>query len=105
MTTPTPLRPRYTPFDIEAWQRENAPAPKATDIASIARPATESDLLTGVEAIAQYLDWPKRRALYQHEKGLIPTFRQGRLICALRSALDEHFAELSRLAMQNRKGR
>ncbi|WP_188064702.1 DNA-binding protein [Sphingobium sp. KCTC 72723] len=65
---------------------------------SVARDDKQSDLLTGVAAIAEHLDWPERRVLYQHEKGLIPTFRQGRLICALRSALAEHFAEQTRAA-------
>lgn len=62
-------------------------------------------LLTGGAAIARYLDWPEKKVFYQNEKGLLPTFKQGRTLCALRSALDEHFAEQTRLAMQNRKGR
>lgn len=50
------------------------------------------DLLTGIAEIAKHLNWPERRVLHQHEKGLIPTFKQGRLVCARRSTLAKHFA-------------
>lgn len=50
------------------------------------------DLLTGVAGIAAHLGWTERQVLHQHEKGLIPTFKQGRLVCARRSTLAKHFA-------------
>lgn len=49
------------------------------------------DLLTGVAAIASHLGWTERQVLHQHEKGMIPTFKQGRLVCARRSTLAKHF--------------
>lgn len=57
-----------------------------------------SDLLTGVAEIAAHLDWPERRVLHQHERGMIPTFKQGRLVCARRSTLAKHFAKQERAA-------
>ncbi len=56
------------------------------------------DLLTGVKAIAAHLGWTERQVLHQHEKGLIPTFKQGRLVCARRSTLAKHFAKREREA-------
>ncbi|PCG09674.1 DNA-binding protein [Sphingomonas ginsenosidimutans] len=50
------------------------------------------DLLTGIAAIACHLGWTERQTLHQHEKGLIPTFKQGRIVCARRSTLAKHFA-------------
>lgn len=56
------------------------------------------DLLTGIAAIADHLGWTKRQALHQHETGLIPTFKQGRIVCARRSTLAKHFAEQEKAA-------
>lgn len=50
------------------------------------------DLLSGVAAIAAHTGWTERQVLHQHERGLIPTFKQGRLVCARRSTLAKHFA-------------
>lgn len=52
------------------------------------------DLLTGIAAIADHLGWTKRQAMHQHERGFIPTFKQGRLVCARRSTLAKHFEQL-----------
>lgn len=52
------------------------------------------DLLTGLAEIAAHLGWTHRQVLHQHEKGMIPTFKQGRLVCARRSTLAKHFASL-----------
>lgn len=56
------------------------------------------DLMTGIAAIAKHLGWSERRVLHQHEKGLIPTFKQGRLVCARRSTLAKHFAAMEEAA-------
>lgn len=58
------------------------------------------DLLTGIAAIAVHLGWTSRQVLHQHEKGLIPTFKQGRIVCARRSTLANHFAALETAAMR-----
>ena len=54
--------------------------------------AQNPDLLTGIAAIAAECGWTERQTMHQHEKGLIPTFKQGRLVCARRSTLATHFA-------------
>ncbi|WP_300115184.1 hypothetical protein [Sphingobium sp.] len=67
---------------------------------SDARDEQHIDLLTGIAAIAKHLNWPERRVLHQHEKGLIPTFKQGRLVCARRSTLAKHFEAQERAARE-----
>lgn len=57
------------------------------------------DLLYGMEAIASHLGMTKRAALHQHEKGLLPTFKMGRTVCARRSTLAKHFAAQEQAAM------
>lgn len=52
------------------------------------------DLLTGIAAIAAHLGLTERQAMHQHERGMIPTFKQGRIVCARRSTLAKHFAAL-----------
>ena len=64
-----------------------------------------ADLLTGIAAIAEYLEWPERRVEHQHEKGMIPTFKQGRLVCARRSTLAKHFAAQERAALEAKASR
>ena len=54
-----------------------------------------SDLLTGLDAIADHLGWTRRSTQHRHEKGEIPTFSmgQGRTVYARRSTLAKHFAD------------
>lgn len=52
------------------------------------------DLLYGLASIGQELGLSERQALHQHEKGMIPTFKLGRTVCARRSALAAHFRAL-----------
>lgn len=57
------------------------------------RQIPETDLLTGMKAIAGALGMTKRQAYHLHETGEIPTFRMGGKIYARRSTLAKHFAE------------
>ncbi len=54
-----------------------------------------ADLLYGAEAIAAHLELTKRQVLHLHEKSQIPTFKMGRTVCALRTALAAHFQNLT----------
>ena len=56
--------------------------------------APDNDLLHGIPAIAAHLTMTVRQAGYQIEKGLLPTFRMGRTVCARKSTLADHFAKL-----------
>jgi len=55
--------------------------------------ATKVDLLYGVPAIARYMDMREPQARHLCERGDIPTFRMGRIICSRRSTIDAHLAE------------
>ena len=46
------------------------------------------DLLYGAPAIASFLGLKEKQCRHRIEKGLIPTFRIGGTICALRSQLN-----------------
>jgi hypothetical protein len=46
-----------------------------------------NDLLTGAEAIAEYLGWPVRQTYYAVQQGHIPTFKIGPKILARKSEL------------------
>lgn len=61
---------------------------------------TEPDLLFGVDAIAKHLGLTIRQVKHLHETGSLPTFKQGRTVCARRSALARHFAEQEKRAAQ-----
>ncbi|WP_188064734.1 hypothetical protein [Sphingobium sp. KCTC 72723] len=104
MTTPTLLRPQYKPFDVDAWRRENDAPDPAIKLAPAHASANYSDLIYGLEAIADFVGLTVAQVKHQISISGWPTFKQGRTVCALRSALAEHFAEQTRLAMQNRKG-
>lgn len=60
---------------------------------------TKADLLYGVPAIARYLDMREPQARHLCERGDIPTFRMGRIICSQRSTIDAHLAERQALAL------
>jgi len=57
------------------------------------RGSTTADLLYGVPAIARYLDMREPQTRHLCERGDIPTFRMGRIICSARSTIDAHLAE------------
>jgi|SRR5690242_17593016 hypothetical protein len=44
--------------------------------------ATSADLLYGIPAIARYLDMREPQVRHLCERGEIPTFRMGRIICS-----------------------
>jgi len=50
------------------------------------------DLLTGAEAIAEYLGWPLRRTQHQIAEGRLPIKRVGHLITSRKSELDRAFS-------------
>ncbi len=52
------------------------------------------DLLSGAEAIAEYLGWPTRRTFYACEKRQIPAFKIGSKWCARKSTLLDYVAKL-----------
>ena len=54
--------------------------------------AIQTDLLTGVEAIAAHLGMTRRQVYHLHETGELPTFKLGAKVCARRSTLAKHFA-------------
>lgn len=60
---------------------------------SIAVVGETADLLYGMATIAAHLGMSKRSALHQQEKGLLPTFKMGRTVCARRSTLSAHMAD------------
>ncbi|MEE3154535.1 MAG: DNA-binding protein [Pseudomonadota bacterium] len=62
---------------------------------------TQSDLLYGVNSIAEHLNLTRRQVYHMHDQGQLPTFKQGRIVCARRSTLAKHFEDQERLA---RKG-
>ena len=52
-----------------------------------------ADLLTGYEAIGEYLNWKPRTVRHRVVQGEIPTFKVGRHCCARRSSLNAWLAE------------
>lgn len=59
---------------------------------SDARTEAETDLLHGVEAIADHLRMTRPQVYHLHARGELPTFKLGRTVCARRSTLAKHFA-------------
>lgn len=59
-----------------------------------AQAVADTDLLTGIDAIARHLGWTVRATKHRHEKGELPTFSlgSGRTVYARRSTLAKHFA-------------
>lgn len=60
----------------------------------------DNDLLTGAQAIADFLGWSRRRLYHHAEKASLPIFRLEGTLCARKSALTEHFAKLEREALE-----
>ena len=57
-----------------------------------ARSNHETDLLYGVERIADHLKMTRRQVYHLHDQGMLPTFKLGGKVCARRSSLAKHFA-------------
>ncbi len=53
-------------------------------------------LLYGVKDIAAHLRLTPRQAAHLIDKGHLPTFRLGAVICSTKSGLAEHFSQLIR---------
>jgi hypothetical protein len=53
----------------------------------------DDGLLYGCKAIAAHLKLTPRQAAHLIDKGFLPTFRLGTIICSTKSALAEHFSE------------
>jgi hypothetical protein len=51
-----------------------------------------ADTLYGLEAIADHLGITRDQAKHRAAQKLIPTFKMGRTVCALRSAIDASLA-------------
>lgn len=56
----------------------------------------DDGLLYGVKDIAAHLKLTPRQAAHLIEKGHLPTFRLGAIICSTKSGLAEHFSNLIR---------
>ena len=52
----------------------------------------ETDLLYGVDRIADHLRMTRRQVYHLHDQGHLPTFKLGGKVCARRSSLAKHFA-------------
>lgn len=65
---------------------------------------SHADLLYGVKAIAAFLGLTDRQAQHRIDDGALPTFRLGGrargTICARRSTLRDHLAQLERAARE-----
>jgi hypothetical protein len=58
--------------------------------------AHDDGLLYGVKDIAAHLGLTPRQAAHLIDKGHLPTFRLGTIICSTKSGLAEHFSQLFR---------
>lgn len=56
----------------------------------------DNALLYGVKGIAAHLGLTPRQAAHLIDKGHLPTFRLGSMICSTKRGLAEHFASLIR---------
>lgn len=56
----------------------------------------DDGLLYGVKDIAAHLKLTPRQAAHLIDKGHLPTFRLGAIICSTKSGLAEHFSQLIR---------
>lgn len=61
-----------------------------------------SDLIHGVKRIGQFLELSPRQVQYLHETDRIPTFKIGKIVCARKSALNDHFANLEAATLQSK---
>jgi hypothetical protein len=54
-----------------------------------------SDKLSGVAAISEFIDEPKRRTYYLLERGIIPAGKLGNIWIASKATLRRHYANLT----------
>ncbi|MGW8134183.1 hypothetical protein ACWGNZ_00895 [Sphingomonas zeae] len=62
------------------------------------------DLLYGVASIAAHLGMTAKQVYHLHDKGELPTFKTGAIVCARRSTLANHFAEQEAAARASNGG-
>lgn len=55
-----------------------------------------ADLLYGVQAIAKFLGLRERQARHLCEKGSLPTWKEGKMICSRRSTIRKWMEERER---------
>jgi len=67
---------------------------------SDARDSGDTDLLYGVEQIADHLKMTRRQVYHLHDQGHLPTFKIGGKVCARRSTLAKHFEAQERAALE-----
>lgn len=60
------------------------------------RTKSDDGLLYGVKAIAKHLGLTPRQVSHLIQKGHLPSFRLGIIICSTQRGLAEHFSQLSR---------
>lgn len=58
----------------------------------------DTDLMYGVAAIAGHLGMTRKQVYHLHSTGHLPTFKIGGKVCARRSRLEAHFAQVERQA-------
>lgn len=64
------------------------------------RESSDTDLLYGVEQIADHLKMTRRQVYHLHDQGHLPTFKIGGKVCARRSTLAKHFEAQERAARE-----
>ena len=79
--------PAETDASRAATMPAGASANRRKGRGKLAEPAGP-DLLYGMPAIAAYLQLRRGQAYHLAEKGGMPTFRLGRIVCAMRAAID-----------------
>ena len=74
---------------------------KSTDLQTNTQDADiASDLVKGVDAIAEYINEPRRRVYYLAEKKMIPVFKLGGIWYLRRSTFRRHLEQLEAAAMR-----
>jgi hypothetical protein len=71
---------------------------------SDAQGASTTDLLHGVNAIAEHLNLTAKQVYHLHGNGGLPTFKMGKTVCARRSTLAKHFAAQEAAAARSSAG-
>ena len=62
------------------------------------------DMLWGAKAIARYMGCTEKTVWNMHHRGQLPTFNQGRRVCARRSSLRAHVEAREKLSSPEQNG-
>ena len=68
------------------------------------QPRDPTDVLYRIAAIAAYAGMTERQAKHRAATGDIPTFKMGRIVCALKSEIDRSLAMRSAAAQSKSAG-